>query len=71
MSRVFDTDIFVCYAATHPVILKVTISLHDMSDERAVHPDCRNASNPYHECSDYCFRVIAEAKIRSQQQESG
>ncbi|KAH1231219.1 Pre-mRNA-splicing factor syf2 [Glycine max] len=41
-----------------------------MSDERAVHPDCRNASNPYHECSDYCFRVIAEAKIRSQQQES-
>ncbi|CAL5440690.1 unnamed protein product [Camellia sinensis] len=25
-------------------------------------PDCRNASNPYHQCSDYCFRVIAEAK---------
>ncbi|EPS67286.1 hypothetical protein M569_07489, partial [Genlisea aurea] len=27
-----------------------------------VHPDCRNASNPYHECSEYCFRVIAQAK---------
>lgn len=39
-----------------------------MSEERAVHPDCRNASNPFHECSDYCFRVIAEAKIRSQQE---
>ncbi|XP_027366263.1 pre-mRNA-splicing factor syf2 isoform X2 [Abrus precatorius] len=41
-----------------------------MSEERAVHPDCRNASNPFHECSDYCFRVIAETKIRVQQQES-
>ncbi|KAK2458919.1 phospholipase protein (PEARLI 4) family protein [Trifolium repens] len=38
-----------------------------MSDERDVHPDCRNASNPYHECTDYCFRVIAEAKLRIQQ----
>lgn len=35
-----------------------------MEEERAVHPDCRNASNPYHECSDYCFRVIAEAKVK-------
>lgn len=33
-----------------------------MTGERAVHPDCRNASNPYHECSEYCFKVIAEAK---------
>ncbi|XP_019441737.1 PREDICTED: pre-mRNA-splicing factor syf2 isoform X2 [Lupinus angustifolius] len=39
-----------------------------MSGERDIHPDCRNASNPYHECSDYCFRVIAEAKIRIQKQ---
>jgi hypothetical protein len=23
------------------------------------HAACRNASNPYHECSEYCFRVIA------------
>ncbi|KAL9317059.1 hypothetical protein ACSQ67_013576 [Phaseolus vulgaris] len=44
-------------------------SVDDMSGERAVHPDCRNASNPFHECSDYCFRVIAEAKIRSQQRQ--
>ncbi|XP_027089161.1 uncharacterized protein [Coffea arabica] len=27
-----------------------------------VHPDCRNASNPYHECSEYCFKIIAELK---------
>lgn len=33
-----------------------------MTGERAVHPECRNASNPYHECSEYCFKVIAEAK---------
>ncbi|XP_056170102.1 uncharacterized protein LOC115672495 [Syzygium oleosum] len=30
------------------------------------HPDCRNTSNPYHECSAYCFRIIAEAKARDQ-----
>lgn len=35
-----------------------------MVEERAVHPDCRNACNPYHECSDYCFGVIAEANAR-------
>ncbi|GAY46009.1 hypothetical protein CUMW_093700 [Citrus unshiu] len=33
-------------------------------EERRVHPDCINASNPYHECVDYCFRKIAEAKVR-------
>ncbi|WOK98320.1 pre-mRNA-splicing factor syf2 [Canna indica] len=27
-----------------------------------VHPDCINASNPYHECVEYCFKRIAEAK---------
>lgn len=33
-------------------------------EERRVHPDCINASNPYHECVDYCFRKIAAAKGR-------
>ncbi|GLT42938.1 hypothetical protein SLA2020_169150 [Shorea laevis] len=33
-----------------------------MEEERRVHPDCINASNPYHECVEYCFRKIAEAK---------
>lgn len=41
-----------------------------MSDEQRVHPDCRNASNPYHECSEYCFTVIAEAKARMPQIQS-
>lgn len=36
-----------------------------MVEERQVHPDCINASNPYHECVEYCFRKIAEAKARS------
>ncbi|EXC16564.1 hypothetical protein L484_008369 [Morus notabilis] len=40
------------------------------SEEGRVHPDCRNASNPYHECSDYCFKVIAEAKARMPQNQS-
>ncbi|KAI5066339.1 hypothetical protein GOP47_0018963 [Adiantum capillus-veneris] len=31
--------------------------------ERRVHPDCINSSNPYHECSDYCFRRISEAQM--------
>lgn len=33
-------------------------------EERRVHPDCRNASNPYHECSEYCFMIIAKSKKR-------
>ncbi|KAK9677532.1 hypothetical protein RND81_11G149700 [Saponaria officinalis] len=35
-----------------------------MVEERGVHPDCINGSNPYHECVDYCFRKIAESKAR-------
>lgn len=27
-------------------------------------PECVNSSNPYHECSDYCLRKIAEARQR-------
>ncbi len=42
-----------------------------MADERGVHPDCRNASNPYHECSEYCFKIIAEAKAQMEQREPG
>ena len=41
------------------------------SEEGRVHPDCRNTSNPYHECSDYCFRIIAEVKAQMDQNQSG
>ncbi|KAK4785977.1 hypothetical protein SAY86_002666 [Trapa natans] len=41
-----------------------------MDEETPVHPDCRNASNPYHECSEYCFRIIAEAKAHSEEKKS-
>ncbi|GFS36538.1 GCIP-interacting family protein [Actinidia rufa] len=41
-----------------------------MTEEGGVHPDCINASNPYHECSDYCFRIIAEAKARTDKNET-
>ncbi|OWM80433.1 pre-mRNA-splicing factor syf2 [Punica granatum] len=40
-----------------------------MAEERPVHPDCRNASNPYHECSEYCFQIIAQAKGLSEEKE--
>ncbi|XAR72688.1 hypothetical protein NMG60_11019414 [Bertholletia excelsa] len=42
-----------------------------MTGEGRVHPDCRNASNPYHECSDYCFRIIAEAKAQLDKKDQG
>lgn len=41
------------------------------AEERRVHPDCRNASNPYHECSEYCFNIIAEAKKRMSNGDTG
>ncbi|KAJ0743601.1 putative mRNA splicing factor SYF2 [Helianthus annuus] len=33
-----------------------------MTGKTGVHPDCRNSSNPYHECSEFCSKFIAEAK---------
>ncbi|KAL3637350.1 hypothetical protein CASFOL_019649 [Castilleja foliolosa] len=33
-----------------------------MAEEGRVHSECRNATNPYHECSEYCFTIIAETK---------
>lgn len=42
-----------------------------MEEEGRVHPDCINASNPYHECVEYCFRKIAEAKARMAEKETG
>ncbi|XP_030523209.1 uncharacterized protein LOC115735910 [Rhodamnia argentea] len=30
--------------------------------ERKVHPDCANASNPYHECVEACLKKIAEGQ---------
>ncbi|KAF5745348.1 putative Pre-mRNA-splicing factor syf2 [Tripterygium wilfordii] len=41
-----------------------------MEEERRVHPDCINASNPYHECVEYCFRKIAEVKARMDKMET-
>ncbi|OVA12319.1 mRNA splicing factor SYF2 [Macleaya cordata] len=35
-----------------------------MAEESRVHPDCINASNPYHICGEFCFQRIAEAKER-------
>ncbi|KAL4318867.1 hypothetical protein GQ457_18G018440 [Hibiscus cannabinus] len=39
-------------------------------EEQRVHPDCINASNPFHECVEYCFRKIAEAKARKDKSET-
>ncbi|KAK2665602.1 hypothetical protein Ddye_004176 [Dipteronia dyeriana] len=41
-----------------------------MADERRVHPDCINASNPYHECVEYCFIKIAEAMAQMGKRET-
>ncbi|KAK1300470.1 hypothetical protein QJS10_CPB13g00962 [Acorus calamus] len=34
------------------------------------HPDCINSSNPYHECVEYCFKKISEAKERLDKEEA-
>ncbi|VFQ59477.1 unnamed protein product [Cuscuta campestris] len=41
-----------------------------MSEAGRVHPECRNALNPYHECSEFCFKIIAEAKKQMKQTET-
>lgn len=47
------------------------VQFYKMTEEGRVHPDCRNASNPYHECTDYCFKIIAEAKDRMSKIDTG
>ncbi|KAK6143360.1 hypothetical protein DH2020_023708 [Rehmannia glutinosa] len=42
-----------------------------MDEEGRVHPECRNAANPYHECSEYCFNIIAEAKKKMNKFDAG
>lgn len=53
------------------VYIAVIVTLGSMVSERRVHPDCINASNPYHECVEYCFKKIAEAKARFEKQNAG
>ncbi|KAJ7541994.1 hypothetical protein O6H91_10G084800 [Diphasiastrum complanatum] len=36
--------------------------MEDTEESGRVHPDCINASNPYHVCVEYCFHQIADAK---------
>ncbi|XVF67952.1 hypothetical protein PTKIN_Ptkin10aG0163400 [Pterospermum kingtungense] len=58
------------YKAIEAIYLISLKLVKDMEEERRVHPDCINASNPYHECVEYCFRKIAEAKARKDKEET-
>lgn len=53
------------------VVFSSFLTPGDMDSERRVHPDCINASNPYHECVEYCFKKIAEAKAKLEKQNTG
>lgn len=52
-------------------IIHSDIEAKTMAGGGGVHPDCRNAGNPYHECSEYCFKVIAEVKKQLNKNEPG
>ncbi|XP_047306998.1 pre-mRNA-splicing factor syf2 isoform X2 [Impatiens glandulifera] len=42
-----------------------------MASNIIVQPVCRNASNPYHKCNEYCSRVIDEAKALLEKDQQG
>ncbi|KAJ9178794.1 hypothetical protein P3X46_010648 [Hevea brasiliensis] len=42
-----------------------------MADDGRVHPDCVNASNPYHECGVACLEKIAQGQGRKEKKKSG
>ncbi|KAG8644077.1 uncharacterized protein LOC110626937 isoform X2 [Manihot esculenta] len=42
-----------------------------MADYGRVHPDCVNASNPYHECAVACLEKIAQGQGRKEKKKSG
>ncbi|KAL5791213.1 hypothetical protein ACOSQ2_006101 [Xanthoceras sorbifolium] len=61
----FRSKTIIDFVAGHRSDLEEGVEVvRNMEDERRVHPDCINASNPYHECVEYCFRKIAEAHAR-------
>lgn len=66
----FDLTLLLDFVVQGGAIGRREIS-QKMDENRRVHPDCINASNPYHECVEYCFRKIAEAKAQMEQKEAG
>lgn len=50
---------------------RAVVLTEKMAEDGRVHPDCINASNPYHECSEYCFLKIAEIKARMEKSNPG
>ncbi|KAJ6927456.1 hypothetical protein NC651_011491 [Populus alba x Populus x berolinensis] len=42
-----------------------------MAENGRVHPDCMNASNPYHECGVACLERISQGKRRIEKKQSG
>lgn len=42
-----------------------------MSERGKVHPGCVNASNPYHQCVEECYRKIAGGKPHKSKNQSG
>jgi hypothetical protein len=43
----------------------------EMAENGRVHPDCMNASNPYHECGVACLERISQGKRRKEKKQSG
>ncbi|XP_020705631.1 uncharacterized protein LOC110116422 isoform X2 [Dendrobium catenatum] len=37
-----------------------------ITERSDVHPDCKNATNPYHKCAEYCFKYIPNGEQRGQ-----
>ncbi|XP_062177453.1 uncharacterized protein LOC133882327 [Alnus glutinosa] len=42
-----------------------------MSEKGQVHPDCPNASNPYHECTQSCLKKISHGQSSKDKKKSG
>lgn len=43
----------------------------EMAEKGNVIPDCPNASNPYHECTEACLRKISHGETRKDKKKSG
>lgn len=42
-----------------------------MAERRKVRPDCIYASNPFHECTEYCIKKTAESKAGKDKKSKG
>lgn len=63
--------LFCCFCSGFAGVKRWCAKEKKMSQKGQIHPDCPNASNPYHECTETCLKKIAQGETRKDKKKSG